>query len=73
MRNSGLKYWWEIVEKHNGSSRFLQYHSVYVMWKPLVWFVMGLKRQYIGIEKEHDHFIMAKGRIDLELSGVGSS
>jgi hypothetical protein len=41
MRKSGLKYWWEIVEKHDGSSRLLQYHRVYVMWNPLVWFVKG--------------------------------
>jgi DNA modification methylase len=31
---------------------------------------LRLKRGYIGIEKEHDHFIMAKGRIDLELSAI---
>jgi DNA modification methylase len=34
---------------------------------------LRLKRGYIGIEKDHDHFIMAKARINLELSGVGSS
>jgi ParB-like chromosome segregation protein Spo0J len=134
MKNSGLKYWWEMVVKHNGSSRLLQNHHVYVMWKPLLWFVkdrlkvldsipdliesqppskalsgweqspveaehviskltipddvvfdplMGvattgiaalrLKRRFIGIEKEQETFILAKGRIDLELSGVGSN
>jgi site-specific DNA-methyltransferase (adenine-specific) len=41
MKNSGLKYWWEMVVKHNGSSRLLQYQRVYVMWKPLLWFVKG--------------------------------
>jgi DNA modification methylase len=41
MKNSGLKYWWAMVVKHNGSSRLLQYHHVYVMWKPLLWFVKG--------------------------------
>jgi site-specific DNA-methyltransferase (adenine-specific) len=41
MKNSGLKYWWEMVVKHNGSSRLLQYHRVYVMWRPLPWFVKG--------------------------------
>jgi site-specific DNA-methyltransferase (adenine-specific) len=41
MKNSGLKYWWEMVVKHNGSSRLLQYQCVYVMWKPLLWFVKG--------------------------------
>jgi len=135
MKNSGLKYWWEMVVKHNGSSRLLQNHHVYVMWKPLLWFVKGnrlkvldsipdliesqppskalngweqspveaehviskltipddvvfdplmgvattgiaalrLKRRFIGIEKEQETFILAKGRIDLELSGVGSN
>ncbi len=38
MKNSGLKYWWEIVVKHYGSPRLLQYQRVYVMWKPLLWF-----------------------------------
>jgi ParB-like chromosome segregation protein Spo0J len=41
MKNSGLKYWWEMVVKHNGSSRLLQYQRVYVMWTPLLWFVKG--------------------------------
>jgi DNA modification methylase len=135
MKNSGLKYWWEMVVKHNGSSRLLQYQRVYVMWKPLLWFVKGnslrvsdsiadviesqppskalhgweqspieaehiiskltiqddvvfdplmgaattgiaalrLKRRFIGIEKEQETFILAKGRIDLELSSIGSN
>jgi ParB-like chromosome segregation protein Spo0J len=135
MKNSGLKYWWEMVVKHNGSSRLLQYQRVYVMWKPLLWFVKGnslrvsdsiadviesqppskalhgweqspieaehiiskltiqddvvfdplmgaattgiaalrLKRRFIGIEKEPETFILAKGRIDLELSSIGSN
>ena len=43
MKNSGLKYWWAIVAvvKHNGSPRLLQNQHVYVMWKPLLWFVKG--------------------------------
>ena len=42
MKNSGLKYWWPIVVvKHNGSPRLLQNQHVYVMWKPLLWFVKG--------------------------------
>ena len=43
MKNSGLKYWWTIVAvvKHNGSPRLLQNQHVYVMWKPLLWFVKG--------------------------------
>jgi 16S rRNA G966 N2-methylase RsmD len=135
MKNSGLKYWWEMVVKHNGSSRLLQYQRVYVMWKPLLWFIKGnslrvldsiadviesqppskalhgweqspieaeyiiskltiqddvvfdplmgaattgiaalrLKRRFIGIEKEQETFILAKGRIDLELSSIGSN
>ncbi len=135
MKNSGLKYWWEMVVKHNGSSRLLQYQRVYVMWKPLLWFVKGnslrvldsiadviesqppskalhgweqspieaehiiskltiqddlvfdplmgaattgiaalrLKRRFIGIEKEQETFILAKGRIDLELSSISSN
>jgi 16S rRNA G966 N2-methylase RsmD len=135
MKNSGLKYWWEMVVKHNGSSRLLQYQRVYVMWKPLLWFVKGnslrvsdsiadviesqppskalhgweqspieaehiiskltiqddvvfdplmgaattgiaalrLKRRFIGIEKDQETFILAKGRIDLELSSIGSN
>jgi ParB-like chromosome segregation protein Spo0J len=135
MKNSGLKYWWEMVVKHNGSSRLLQYQRVYVMWTPLLWFVKGnslrvsdsiadviesqppskslhsweqspteaehiiskltiqddvvfdplmgaattgiaalrLKRRFIGIEKEPETFILAKGRIDLELSSIGSN
>jgi hypothetical protein len=41
MKNSGLKYWWAIVSviRHNGSPRLLQNQYVYVMWKPLLWFV----------------------------------
>ena len=40
MKNSGLKYWWAIVVvRHNGSPRLLQNQHVYVMWKPLLWFV----------------------------------
>lgn len=135
MKNSGLKYWWELVVKHNGSSRLLQYHRVYVMWKPLLWFVKGNRlrtldsiadlieseppakvlhrweqspveaehviskltirddivfdpfmgigttgiaalrqnRRFIGIEKEQGTFELAKGKIDSELSNVGSS
>ncbi|MDQ6863929.1 MAG: ParB N-terminal domain-containing protein [Thermoproteota archaeon] len=135
MKNSGLKYWWEMVVKHNGRSRLLQYHRVYVMWKPLLWFVKGNRlrtldsiadlieseppakalhkweqspveaehviskltirddivfdpfmgtgttgitalrqnRRFIGVEKEQGTFELAKGRIDLELSNVGSS
>ena len=135
MKNSGLKYWWEMVVKHNGRSRLLQYHRVYVMWKPLLWFVKGNRlrtldsiadlieseppakalhkweqspveaehviskltirddivfdpfmgtgttgitalrqnRRFIGVEKEQRTFELAKGRIDLELSNVGSS
>jgi ParB-like chromosome segregation protein Spo0J len=135
MKNSGLKYWWEMVVKHNGSSRLLQYQRVYVMWKPLLWFVKGnslrvldsiadviesqppskalhgweqspieaehiiskltiqdevvfdplmgaattgiaalrLKRRFFGIEKEQETFTLAKGRIDLELSSIGSN
>ena len=42
MENSGLKYWWAIVVvKNNGSPRLLQNQHVYVMWKPLLWFVKG--------------------------------
>ena len=41
-KNSGLKYWWAIgVVRHNGSPRLLQNQHVYVMWKPLLWFVKG--------------------------------
>jgi 16S rRNA G966 N2-methylase RsmD len=43
MKTSGLKYWWEIVVKHNGGSKLLQYQHVYVMFKPLLWFVKGNK------------------------------
>lgn len=135
MKHSGLKFWWEIVVKHNGSSKLLQHHRVYVMWKPLLWFVNGnglrvldsipdliesqpptkalqgwerspteaelviskltipddvvfdpimriattgiaalrLNRRFIGVEKEQESFIIAKGRIDQVLSGVGSN
>jgi DNA modification methylase len=43
MKNSGLKYWWAIVAvvSDNGSPRLLQNQHVYVMWKPLLWFVKG--------------------------------
>jgi ParB-like chromosome segregation protein Spo0J len=43
MKNSGLKYWWAIVAvvRDNGSPRLLQNQHVYVMWKPLLWFVKG--------------------------------
>ncbi|MDP9286795.1 MAG: DNA modification methylase [Thermoproteota archaeon] len=34
---------------------------------------LRLKRRFIGIEKEQETFILAKGRIDLELSFIGSN
>jgi DNA modification methylase len=43
MKNSGLKYWWTLVAvvRDNGSPTLLQNQHVYVMWKPLLWFVKG--------------------------------
>ncbi len=34
---------------------------------------LRLKRRFIGIEKEQDTFIVAKGRVDLEISYIGSN
>jgi DNA modification methylase len=34
---------------------------------------LRLKRRFIGIEKEQETFILAKGRIDLELSSIRSN
>jgi DNA modification methylase len=135
MKNSGLKYWWEMVVKHNGGRKQMQHQRVYVMWKPLLWFVKGnrlktldsitdliesepppkalhkweqspveaehviskltirddivfdpfmsigttgiaalrLNRRFIGIEKEQGIFELATGRINSELSNIGSN
>src|SRR5436190_22447243 len=43
MKNSGLKYWWEMGVRLNRSSMLLQYNRVYLMWKPLLWFVKGIR------------------------------
>ena len=38
-----LKYWWPIAVKHTGPTKAFHQRKVYVLWKPLLWFVKGEK------------------------------
>jgi DNA modification methylase/ParB-like chromosome segregation protein Spo0J len=41
--SSNLKYWWPIAVKHNGPTKAFHQRKVFVLWKPLLWFVKGEK------------------------------
>ena len=43
MKNSRLKYWWQIMIKYTGSSTRIFYRNVIVTYKPLLWFTKGAK------------------------------
>ncbi|MGH9981074.1 MAG: DNA modification methylase [Nitrososphaeraceae archaeon] len=38
-----LKYWWPIAVKHTGPTKAFHQRKVFVLWKPLLWFVKGEK------------------------------
>ena len=38
-----LKYWWPIAVKHTGPTKAFHQRKVFVLWKPLLWFVKGDK------------------------------
>lgn len=39
--SNNLKYWWVIGVKHTGSTKAFHQRKVFVMWKPLLWFIKG--------------------------------
>ena len=41
--SNNLKYWWLIAVKQAGTTKAFQQRQVFVMWKPLLWFVKGEK------------------------------
>lgn len=41
--SNDLKYWWPIAVKHMGSTRAFHQRKVFVLWKPLLWFIKGDK------------------------------
>ena len=41
--SNNLKYWWLIAVKHTEPAKAFQQRQVFVMWKPLLWFVKGEK------------------------------
>jgi len=48
MKNSGLKYWWEIVRKYNSPSAKILSKNVIANYKRLLWFVKGQKPKISG-------------------------
>ena len=40
---NNLKYWWPIAVKHTGATKAFHQRKVFVLWKPLLWFVKGDK------------------------------
>jgi disulfide oxidoreductase YuzD len=48
MKNSGLKYWWQIANQH-GISEIHRERQVRVMWKPILWFVKGDRLRTSGL------------------------
>jgi DNA modification methylase/ParB-like chromosome segregation protein Spo0J len=42
-RSNNLKYWWPIAIKHTGATKAFHQRKVFVLWKPLLWFVKGAK------------------------------
>jgi DNA modification methylase len=41
--SNNLKYWWQIAVKHTGPTKAFHQRKVFVLWKPLLWFVKGDK------------------------------
>ena len=41
--SSNLKYWWTLAVKHNGAKQRVHARSVFVEWKPLIWYIKGQK------------------------------
>ena len=41
--SNNLKYWWPIAVKHTGATTAFHQRKVFVLWKPLLWFVKGDK------------------------------
>jgi DNA modification methylase len=41
--SNNLKYWWPIAVKHSGATKAFHQRKVFVLWKPLLWFVKGDK------------------------------
>ena len=41
--SNNLKYWWTIAVKHTGATKAFHQRKVFVLWKPLLWFVKGEK------------------------------
>jgi DNA modification methylase len=39
--SNNLKYWWPIAVKHTGATTAFHQRKVFVLWKPLLWFVKG--------------------------------
>jgi hypothetical protein len=52
IKNSGLNYWWILAIKHDGVSKPLRHQQVYVMWRPLLWFVKGSRLRTSGSIKD---------------------
>lgn len=41
--SKNLKYWWPIAVKHTGATKAFHQRKVFVLWKPLLWFIKGKK------------------------------
>jgi DNA modification methylase len=41
--SNDLQFWWPIAVKHNGATKAFHQRKVFVLWKPLLWFVKGDK------------------------------
>jgi ParB-like chromosome segregation protein Spo0J len=41
--SNNLKFWWPIAVKHTGGTKPFHQRKVFVLWKPLLWFVKGEK------------------------------
>ena len=52
MKNSGLKYWWEIVVTHPGSSARMFSRNVSVTYKPLLWYAKGPRPKILEFIKD---------------------
>jgi len=52
IKNSGLNYWWIIAIKHDSVSKPLRHQQVYVMWRPLLWFVKDNRLRTSGSIKD---------------------
>ena len=44
-----LKYWWPIAVKHTGPTKAFHQRQVFVLWKPLLWFVKGEKLSRLDV------------------------